>query len=270
MPFACASAPPPPATGDDRRRGYFRRVVFEPLESRSLLAPLTNVGTPSDIVFNLPAAASTVIFEDDGITGNGISQLRSISGTFDTTTFANPTGSLTISGGNLADTLAVAALPDFTAGLSLGTSANAFGTISFDGILTLAAGKNLSALANTLIVTASGTVAVSSGGAIDLTVDNFDLNVAGALNAISGVVSVAPLTSGRSVNMGTNSTTDLSLSDAEIGRITAGKLSVGDGSSGPIAISAALTLAGKNLTLVTGAGVSGSAAIVNGSATPPP
>ena len=63
-------------------------------------------------------------------------------------------------------------------------------------------------------------------------------------------------------------TSELSLTDAEIGRITAGTLIVGDGSSGPITINAGLTLTGKNLTLVAGAGVTGSAAIVNGSATP--
>src|SRR6267142_5621168 len=65
-----------------------RRVCFELLESRTLLAPLINSGTASDVVFNLPVGPNAVIFEDDGIAGNGISQLRSISGSFDTTTFA--------------------------------------------------------------------------------------------------------------------------------------------------------------------------------------
>jgi hypothetical protein len=87
----------------------------------------------------------------------------------------------------------------------------------------------------------------------------------------AGRVVLRPFTSGAGINLGL--ATDpiggpLGLTDAELARITAGTLQIGDGSSGPITISAPLTLAGKNLTLVTGAGVSGSGAIVNGSATP--
>src|SRR5688572_44659 len=95
----------------------YRRVFFESLEGRSLLAPLVNTGTADEAVYTLPVAANTAILEDDGIPGNGISRLRSTNGTFDTTTFANPSGSLTINRGVASDTLTLNALPDFDAGL---------------------------------------------------------------------------------------------------------------------------------------------------------
>src|SRR5580765_1121393 len=72
-----------------------RRVLLEVLESRSLLATLINTGTASDIVYSMADPADTVFLEDDGTSGNGLLQLRSSSGAFDTTVFANPTGSLT-------------------------------------------------------------------------------------------------------------------------------------------------------------------------------
>src|SRR5690242_2153829 len=81
-----------------------RRIFVEQLEDRSLLAQLINTGTAADVVFTLPVTANIVIFEDDGIAGNGISQLRSTNGTFDPTPFTNPTGSLTLNRGNAADT----------------------------------------------------------------------------------------------------------------------------------------------------------------------
>src|SRR5690242_11693656 len=90
-----------------------RHIRVEPLEDRSLLAPLVNVGTAADVIYNLPASASVVFLEDDGIAGNGISQIRSSNGTFDTTTFENPAGSLTISVANATDAITVNTLQDF-------------------------------------------------------------------------------------------------------------------------------------------------------------
>src|SRR5437763_1836350 len=84
-----------------------RGVVFEPLEIRSLLATLTPTGTTADVIYTLPAAADSVFLEDDGTSGNGMVRLRSSNGTFDTTVFANPSGSLTINRGNAADNITV-------------------------------------------------------------------------------------------------------------------------------------------------------------------
>ncbi|HKA59930.1 MAG TPA: LEPR-XLL domain-containing protein, partial [Gemmatimonadales bacterium] len=66
------------------------------------LEPVDMTGsTIADLVFNLPGTNDQAILEDDGTPGNGISQLRSQNATptFDTTTFTNPTGSLTVNMG---------------------------------------------------------------------------------------------------------------------------------------------------------------------------
>ena len=62
------------------------------------LEPISNTGNASDVILNLPAAASAAVLEDDGVSGNGITRLRSANGTFETTDFANPSGSVTNSG----------------------------------------------------------------------------------------------------------------------------------------------------------------------------
>ena len=94
--------------------------------------------TVTNLVFNLPAGPSTAFLEDDGTSGNGISQIRSGNGTFETTTFANPSGSLTINRGNAGDTLTVNALPDFTAGLTIGSAGGEFSTVTFAGAVKVA------------------------------------------------------------------------------------------------------------------------------------
>ena len=61
---------------------------------------VTDHGAVSDAVFNLTSAGDDLILED---AGNGLAQLQSLNGTFETVTFANPTGSVTINGGSGPD-----------------------------------------------------------------------------------------------------------------------------------------------------------------------
>src|SRR5207249_7890945 len=105
-------------------------------------------GTAADIIFNLPAGPNAAILGDDGTGGNTLSRLSGA--TFETTDFANPTGSLTINRGNAADTLAVNALPDFNASLTIGSAGSEFSTVAFAGALSLAASKPLSVSAGTI------------------------------------------------------------------------------------------------------------------------
>jgi len=88
---------------------------------------LLNVGTVADIVFNLPiAAANQARLEDDGNLANGVSQLFPVNGTFETTTFANPTNSLTINAGPLGDYLTVVQTDDtYTAATTFVAAAGA-------------------------------------------------------------------------------------------------------------------------------------------------
>src|SRR5439155_11362451 len=115
--------------------GHSGNIMFVGSQTDTLnydgLAPIDISGsTATNLFFNLPATASTAFLEDDGASGNSISQLRSSNSTFETTTFSNPSGSLTISGGNAADTLTVNALPDFTAGLTLGSALSPLSTVN--------------------------------------------------------------------------------------------------------------------------------------------
>ena len=82
------------------------------------LEPITNSGTATDIVFNLPAGPNAATLADDGTGANTMSRLSGA--TFETTDFANPTGSVQINRGNAADTMVVNALPDLTSSLFIG------------------------------------------------------------------------------------------------------------------------------------------------------
>ncbi len=132
------------------------------------LDPVTNTGTATDIIFNLPAGPSTATLGDDGTSGNGLSRFSSA--TFETTDFVNPTGSLTINRGNAADTLTVNALPDFNASLTIGSAANPFGAVTFAGAVALATNKNLTADASGTISLSTSTsdLATSGTGTISL------------------------------------------------------------------------------------------------------
>src|SRR6185295_8327930 len=70
------------------------------------LEPIFNNGTATDIVFNMPPGGALAFLEDDGLGGNSMSRLRS-AGAFETTDFANPTGSVTVNGATSGDMFAV-------------------------------------------------------------------------------------------------------------------------------------------------------------------
>ncbi|MDT8424115.1 MAG: calcium-binding protein, partial [Desulfuromonadales bacterium] len=63
---------------------------------------------PANIVFNITAGADEAVLENDPTAGS--SRLRSVNGTFETTTFVNPTGTLTINLLGGGDTLTINAL----------------------------------------------------------------------------------------------------------------------------------------------------------------
>lgn len=70
-------------------------------------------------------------------------------------------------------------------------------------------------------------------------------------------------TAGRAVNLGTESAGQLSITDTELDRITAGAVQVGGPSAGALSVSAAITPGATNtLTLFTGAGISETGTIV--------
>src|SRR5205085_2269541 len=109
--------------------------------------------------FDLPAGGNTAFLEDDGDTGNNLSRLRSSPTTFETTTFNNPSQSLTINGGSGADIVTATQLYNFSSALTI--AAGASDTINLNGSVTLGSG--------------------AITGDLSLTADAINLNQAGTL-----------------------------------------------------------------------------------------
>jgi hypothetical protein len=150
------------------------------------IEPITNTGTAADVVFNLPSAGNVqAILEDDGVS-NAFSRLRSSPSVFEQTLFANPNGSLTISRGSGMDDLTINALPDFNAGLTLGTALNPLESINFAGAVSLTPTKSVFASAGTITTNAAVT---TPGGGITLRATG-DITLNNALISGGGAVSL--------------------------------------------------------------------------------
>ena len=102
------------------------------------LEPISNSGTVTNVVFNLPMAANVATLSD---LGAGSSRLAS-TGTFEQTDFANPSGSLTINGSVLNDSISVGALATNYPSLTInGNEGN--DTVNFTGNVTFGAAASL-------------------------------------------------------------------------------------------------------------------------------
>ena len=142
------------------------------------LKPISNDGTATDVIFNLPAGPSTAVLEDDGTSGNTFSRLRSSNASFETTDFVNPTGSLTINRGNVADTLTINAVPDFDASLTVGSLANPLNAITIAGNVTTIGSQTYNGpvnLVGTRTLTATGASSdIKFNGTVDATTAGVD------------------------------------------------------------------------------------------------
>jgi hypothetical protein len=149
----------------------------------------------TNLAFQLPPTASNAFLEDDGTTGNNKARLRSSSGTFATTVFSNPSGSVSISRGTASDTLTVNNLSsaDFSAGLMIGAAGAEVGAVTFSGGLTLAADKSLSVNAIGIISLPNpgSKLAVTGAGAISLTTAKSISLVSGSLSSVNGPITLS-------------------------------------------------------------------------------
>src|SRR5581483_11697166 len=93
-------------------------------------------------------------------------------------------------------------------------------------------------------------VSVSGGGGITLAADDVEINSTAVFSSASGSTTIAPLTANRPISLGTETGGQLSLTDAELDRITAGAINIGDANSGAITISAALDRAAGSTTAI--------------------
>ena len=113
---------------------------------------------------------------------------------------------------------------------------------------------------------AAGQSVASSNGPIDLTAD--DMNLVGAVNAGTGTVTILPVTTTETIDLGTTAfpapAGTLGLGTAEIAEITAGTVIIGStADTGNINVSASVGTANYNiLELLTGAAITDPAASV--------
>jgi hypothetical protein len=95
----------------------------------------------------------------------------------------------------------------------------------------------------------------SSGGSVDagegnVTLRAADLDIQGTLSS-ANIVSLATSQTGQLVDVGSDTIDSFGLTDAELARITAGMLQIGDANSGPITVSADITRPTKtNVVLI--------------------
>ncbi|MCL4207257.1 MAG: PD40 domain-containing protein, partial [Pirellulaceae bacterium] len=227
------------------------------------LEPITNSGSATDIVFNLPFVQNFVTLSDDGLVGNGMSRLSGP--TFETTDFANPSGSVTINRGDSGDWLTVEDLPDFDAHLTIGNAAEPFGSVSLSGTMVLATGRNLSVTATSILAASSGNMNVTDGGSISLSSNNLAIDSSAAISAGNGIVAIKPFAGGQVDLGGADGAGIVGLTDTELDRISAGTIKIGDSSSGAISVSSAISPGGTAiLHLVTGDVVTQTGAIAVG------
>ncbi|HVC96995.1 MAG TPA: DUF4214 domain-containing protein [Pirellulales bacterium] len=102
------------------------------------MTPLANSGTAANAVFNLPDG--TVVATLDAGTGQGVIELVSGNGAFETTTLPAPSGSLTVNSGNGMDTVTATSsfYNNFNSNLTIHGAANTL-SVNVAGAGTLAA-----------------------------------------------------------------------------------------------------------------------------------
>src|SRR5581483_9149330 len=106
-----------------------------------------------------------------------------------------------------------------------------------------------------------GTLVQTGGRAITLVNDSINIDPAATISDVGGTVTIRQKTDGRLIDLGTpDPGSVLNITDAEINRITAAKLQIGDAKSGAINIHSPIDLTNAPvipmLHLTTGAGVS--------------
>jgi filamentous hemagglutinin family protein len=91
----------------------------------------------------------------------------------------------------------------------------------------------------------------TNGGDITFTADDMVLN--STVNAAGGIVTLAELTAGQEIDLGTDTAGKLGLTDTELNRVTGGVVRVGSSDAGDITVSSRIELSDiSTLSLITG------------------
>lgn len=178
-----------------------------------------------------------------GVSANGVSV--ELGGTL----YAGGTGTLTVTG------------------TANSTAASSFGVLlTTSDVLITSGGGNVSITAisngSTGLALFDAAIDTSSSNAnLEITSNSISVDSASAISSGSGQTTIKTYTAGTLIDLGGNDvlsgSLSLGLSAAELTRITAGTLVIGDATAGNMTVSQAVSYAG-NLTLTTGAGVTAS------------
>lgn len=126
---------------------------------------------------------------------------------------------------------------------------------------TLPANKHLTVTAQSFNLNANADWLTQGTGVITIQADDVELSGTATLASSTPVI-IRPITNQRPIDLGTNTAGFLSLTNAELARISSNIL-VGSSNSGAISISDTIAASGRGLRLVTGIGVTGTGSIVN-------
>lgn len=132
-------------------------------------------------------------------------------------------------------------------------SSSGMGNISLVGT----AGPAATAFGVTISNAFSGGASVRSTGTgnVTVTTDSFEITGTESIDAGANTVSIRQRTNGHTIHVGgSDSATNLGLTDAELDRITAGLVEIGNSNTGPIIVNGSISH-GNELSLVSGAGV---------------
>ncbi len=113
-------------------------------------------------------------------------------------------------------------------------------TVNLNGSLTLGTNQSLTLSAENVNVASFSTMIITGSGTVSVNADNVAINESSGFFA-SGAASVATLTAGRPINLGTESAGQLSLTNAEVSGISGSPLTIGNASSGAMTVSSAIT-----------------------------
>jgi hypothetical protein len=209
---------------------------------------------------SLDAADRTFTFTGDAETielaAGGVLANRITSNLTPSVEFVNPGQSLTILAGAGADVVTVSGVgAGFGAALSI-DGGDDVDAANLNVGITFIAGNSLGVTAESVSVAAGVALVTSGAGAIAVATDTLALDPTSSLTS-AGAVTIQVLTAGRKIDLGGADDADtLGLTAAELDRITAPVLTIGNPTAGTVTVSGAVALTHVTaLTLVTGADI---------------
>ncbi|MFC1766290.1 hypothetical protein ACFL6U_29965, partial [Planctomycetota bacterium] len=154
------------------------------------LEPITSTVTAAHVMLDYGTTGETIEVTD---AGGGQTTVTSTAG--ETTTFNNPTGTLTINAGGGDDTIDVTSLlASYPADVTINGQAGS-DTVNFDGTVSLDVGKDLAVTADTINVNSD--VSTSGAGTVSLTADkNIAITPGSSITTVDGNITMSANTAG--------------------------------------------------------------------------